>query len=195
MKSIVLGVILTLSGIFLLLTILGIHGQSYRKVNEQTTLEQTVEAAINELLDQGIYEKTNQEEFIVQFLENTITGLNGEAAIKVEIASADLEKGILSVRVTQTYQGANGKEHSLSYETTALIERETSKEYCKVQYQDQNGKVIRSFYIQEGQGLILPKESPSISGKSFVGWQDESGKYGYKGFIVKQDLAFKAVYK
>ncbi|SDB18492.1 hypothetical protein [Eubacterium oxidoreducens] len=195
MRGIVIGVSLVLAGIFLVLTVLSIHGRAIRMVNEQATLESTVESALDETLEQNLFTQKSQEEFVIEFLQHALIRLNPNAQIQVDIAAADLEKGILAVKVTEEYDSIGQKVHTLTYETTALLEREGPKHYCSVIFEDEDGNVVRKYKLTKGEKMILPTKAPKRADKKFVHWKSMSGHIAVAGEVVEQDVIYRAQYQ
>ncbi|MCR5666257.1 MAG: hypothetical protein K6G01_05455 [Eubacterium sp.] len=195
MKSIVIGVSLVLVGLFVVLTALSVHARTIRMVKEQTALENTVESAVDDALSQNLFTQKSQEEFVAEFLENALVQLNPDATVTVDIAAADLDKGILSVKVTQQYESLGQKKRTLSYETTALLERDGEKEYFSIIFQDEDGTSYRKYKIAQGENIILPNEAPSHEGKKFCFWESEEGVKATSRTVANKDVTYIAKYQ
>ena len=119
MKNIILGIIgigVTLYTVFIGLQILSTQTQK----NE---LEKQVSRIVKNTLEAeyGTGEESMVEQILLQEITNCIS--TKSARVEVDVKAIDLQKGILSVRVTKWMEMLNGKEKELVVEKTAIVER------------------------------------------------------------------------
>ncbi len=74
--------------------------------------------------------QTGDTEAVKQMLTQEITSsISNNDTVKVEVRAIDLEKGLLSVKVTKQLGLLNGKKREIVVEKTAIIERAFMKDF------------------------------------------------------------------
>ncbi len=128
MKNVILGIIGIFIVIYTVLISLSIYSVQSRKNELENCLSQVVEYVLEEnyrpkemLYGTGI-PKSNEE--IAKEIEKLIRmRISSDTMVDVYILECDMEKGILSVRIEETYILPNGKIRTDSYAKTAIIDR------------------------------------------------------------------------
>lgn len=119
MKNIILGIIgicITLYTLFIGLQILSIQTQK----NE---LEKQVSRIVKNTLESeySIGDDSIVEQMLLQEITSCVSTKSGR--VEVQVNAIDLQKGILSIKVTKWVEMLNGKEKELVVEKTAIVER------------------------------------------------------------------------
>ena len=119
MKNIILGLIGVLITMYTLL--IGLSILSF--YTQKNALEKQVSRIVKNTLEIEFQNKDTVyvEQMLLQELNECVSGEN--ARLQVEIRAMDLEKGILSVRVSKRVVMLNGKEREIVVEKTAIVER------------------------------------------------------------------------
>ena len=149
MKEIMYGFISNLIVILTIILVVSFEGQTTRENEIDNALPTAVEQALSATYENGIYTIDNNEEFIAEFTQLLLNNINvgdtngngsfddeesydEKQKIKVDVTGIDYKKGLLSIRVTETYTALSGKEKEAVYETTAILERPQDKEFFTV---------------------------------------------------------------
>ena len=139
MKNIFLGII----GMFLLLytTVLqlGMFQIDTRENEIENCLSEVLESTLKDHyyglddINPGVCERVpkenlpgylEEEEIAYQITEDIKLRLGSDSQVDITILACDMEKGILSAEVTQTFLMPGGKEKTLSGKKTVIVERE-----------------------------------------------------------------------
>lgn len=119
-------VVLILNGMVLLLLslimIMAIYGRMNHSMELQSNLSSVMEAQINEMMLNKEYSITNTQEFLTDFVGNLVVALDGKYDLTVDVLQVDIEKGILSVKVTADFSYLNGKRGTTVCERTVIFE-------------------------------------------------------------------------
>ena len=119
-------VVLILNGMVLLLLSLIMIMAIYERMNHsmelQSNLSSVMEEQINELMLNEDYSITNKQAFLEDFIGNLVLALDGKYDLTVDVLQVDMEKGILSVKVTADFFYLNGKCGKAVCERTVIFE-------------------------------------------------------------------------
>ena len=119
MKNIILGII----GIGITLYTLCIGLQILSIQTQKNELEKQVSRIVKNTLEAeyGTGEESMVEQMLLQEITACVSTKSGN--VEVEVKAFDLQKGILSVKVTKWVKMLNGKEKEFVVEKTAIVER------------------------------------------------------------------------
>ena len=119
MKNIVLGII----GIGITLYTLLIGLQILSTQTQKNELEKQVSRIVKNTLEAeyGGGDETLAEQMLIQEITSCVSAKSGR--VEVDVKAIDLQKGILSVKVTKWVEMLNGREKKLVVEKTAIVER------------------------------------------------------------------------
>lgn len=116
MKNTILGIL----GVFITIYTIAIGMEIYNIQVRKNQLDHAVSKIVKEVLE--IHYKGSDTQ-AKQDLEKRITeSLHSNAEIKIQILELDMEKGVLSVTVTEKYQQMNGTTRMESVNKTAIVE-------------------------------------------------------------------------
>ena len=120
MKNIILGLI----GIFISLYTLLIGLNVLFVQTQKNELEKQVSRIVKNTLENE-YQK-GEDAFVEQMLVQELTTVlsTERDRLEIEIQGIDLEKGLLSVKVTKHVEMLNGREKAIVVEKTAIMERD-----------------------------------------------------------------------
>jgi hypothetical protein len=97
----------------------------------------------------------------------------------MEVYGVDVEKGMLSMKLSEEFQKAGGATETVSCERTVLLDRsdESGREPEETQYCVRffvSEDLYKACRVQEGDTIAAPV-SPSDTESSFAAWEDVNG--------------------
>ena len=117
MKNMILGII----GVFIAIYTIAIGMELYNTQVRKNQLDNSISRIVEEVLE-TYYKGSNAQAKSV--LEQRIKdSLHTNAELNIEIMALDMEKGIISVSVTEEYTQMNGTTRRESVSKTAIMER------------------------------------------------------------------------
>lgn len=139
MKNIFLGMIGMLLLLYTTLLLLGMFQINSRKNEIENCLSQVLESTITnqyysmENENPGVCENVsrknipgyqNREEIIEQVMGDIRKRLGADSKLDITILACDMERGILSAEVIETFSMPGGKQKKVSVKKTVIVERE-----------------------------------------------------------------------
>jgi hypothetical protein len=127
MKNAVLGILGGLLIIYTAVIALTIYGIQTRKNEVENVLSQIVvdtlkEHYIPEILRDTDYRPDPPTKIEAEIRDELALRITSDTDVTVTILSCDMDKGILSVRVDETYYLFNGAERTYSHSKTAIVD-------------------------------------------------------------------------
>ena len=119
-------VLMFTGGILLMLTLLiitAIYERMNYSMELQSNLSSVMEEQMNEMMLNEEYSITNTQAFLEDFIGNLVIALDGKYDLTVDVLQVDMEKGILSVKVTADFFYLNGKPGTAVCERTVIFEQ------------------------------------------------------------------------
>lgn len=194
MKHTVYGISLALVAILAIAAAMALSGGDVRENEMDKALNVAVEQSLEQLQTEGGYEVGNYHELIADFNQALLLHISSDSDIKVDILTADLEKGVLDVGITETYQTVKGQEKKASCRKTVILEEYTDKEpYYTVTFQA-DGKIHASYSLYGGSRIVAPAP-PEKAGHTFRHWKKHgSGEVLSPNMAADGDMVFHAVF-
>ncbi len=186
-----------LIGALALLGVMVIAGRNGRNTELSAMLPSAVEEAVDTALVKKQYNIADEAELAADVSQSVAQAVDSDGDITVEVIGSDLEKGVLSVRVTADFKHPDGKDGSVSHERTVVLERPGTPEQalCEVSfYEERGGECHKKVLVKEGEFLTEPLP-PVMEGKTFVCWEDESGAPADFTQPVTADAVYYAKWK
>ena len=121
MKNMLMAFYAAIIGLLIILIGFTIHGRSIRQVELDNALKSSMEETMVSLL----YEEggpQSEEEWKSMFLQSLVVQINSASDLTVTFLEADMEKGLLSVEATLTWNHPIGTRGSVSCVRTVLLE-------------------------------------------------------------------------
>lgn len=121
MKNMLMAFYAAIIGLLIILIGFTIHGRSIRQVELDNALKSSMEETMVSLL----YEEggpQSEEEWKSMFLQSLAVQINSASDLTVTFLEADMEKGLLSVEATLTWNHPIGTRGSVSCVRTVLLE-------------------------------------------------------------------------
>lgn len=195
MKHTIYGISLAAIAMLVVAALLVVSGKSVRSNEIETALNTAIEQSLEQLKEKKGYEAGNYQELIADFNQLLLLQVDSDSDVQVEIFTADAQKGVLDVRVTETYQNILGQERSMACRKSVILEEYTEKKgYHTVTFLA-DGKVYEQYSLYEGGQAAKPK-APEKKGKSFRYWvkQGEHQECDIERLQVEGDLTLEAVF-
>ena len=170
MKQVVYGSLIGLIVIVTIVAVVTVNGKKTRQGDVDNALQSSVENAVETTMNEKAYSISSNEEFIADFTQNLLVQISNDSDIEIQVAKVDYEKGILGVKVIETFTHPNGKEGKNECETTVVFEHDqTDTDYVSVRFLLDDGSIYKEYRIKNGDRVVVPK-NPTKEGKTFTGW-------------------------
>lgn len=194
MKNAAIMIVSVILGVIALASVMTITGRTDRQTELSANLPSAVEETVNILLVKKQYQFADREEFIADFRENLAKVIDSDCDITVNVAGMDLQKGLLSVRVTAEYEHPNGEPGSVTCERTVIFDQTKAEEagICVVRfYLAPGGECYKQYKLHPGE-CPAPLKSPQSAYGSFAGWFDADGNLIDVSQPVDRDMTYYA---
>ena len=160
------------------------------KSNLPSAAEETAENLLTKK-----YNVTDKNQLEADFLETLAYAIDSDSDIRLKINAADTEKKLLSVSVKEEFKHPNGKDGTVSYDRTVIVNKlkEEEPEICQVSYYLSNTDTdyYKCYEVLTGDVIPVPK-NPVLEGKNFTGWTDADGNALDPDMTITQDTAYYA---
>ena len=209
-------------GFFILIMLIFAGASIYTaetKTMHQNELDSILGAAMEESMEiltvnptYSIGKEVEGKELAADFIQNMLMRTTSKSTFEVEILTADAQKGLLDVRVTEYYRQIWGTGKAVARKTVILDDVEGKEEvFSKISfwksYKDNKGeekRIVKQVVVPEG--ILLPKEILPVENESgdekVKGWravgQSENTIYTKENIgtvQAKGDMDFEAVYE
>lgn len=195
MKHVIYGTALLAVAIMVIASVMIVSGRDVRENEMDRALNTAVEQTLEQLKKYGSYEIGDEQEMISDFEQALLMNISSDADIVVKILTADAEKGVLDVEITETYKTVNAKEkHAVCRKTVILEQYSDKKEYCMATFLV-GGNVYDKYSLYPGSAVVIPRE-PKQYGSIFKGWKNaDKGGWLTDGLVAEEDMTFYAVFE
>ncbi len=179
MKNVILGITGGFLAVYMVILSLSLYGIQTRKNELENCLAQITEGFLEEHYVPEVL-RTEQTSFLskeeaAQMLREEIAmRISSDTQVQTEVLACDMEKGLLSVRVTERFSLPGGRQKTLVFAKTAIIDRSIEEEETVDIRFDVDGSVYKVYSLQPGEVYPVPK-TPQKSGRRFLGWRAASG--------------------
>ena len=158
--------------------ILTINGRTNRSMEIKSNLSSAIEGAVEELKLEKSYDIENVDQYLADFTEAMSMAIDSDGEIQTEIMNVEKDRGLLSIRVTETFTHPNGKEGTVSEERTVIlncVSEEESETYTVKFYVAQGEqRAYKKYTVVKGDVISLPV-NPTREGMTFGGWVSPTG--------------------
>ena len=185
MKNAVLIFVNVVFWVFTLVIAMTISGKMNRSVELQSNLSTAVEAAVGAMAVETAETGMAEELAVAECIERFVTTLDTDSDVQVDIMKADTKKGLLAIRVAETFKHPNGKAGAVACERIAIRDRtsETPTEQYKVRFYRTKADMTAEencykAYTVRGGDYITAPVAPTSEGVVFQGWRD------YNDYVV-----------
>ncbi|MBQ2706290.1 MAG: hypothetical protein IJF60_05675 [Agathobacter sp.] len=121
MKNMLIAFVAALCGVVLVLTGFTIHGRALRQVELNNALKSSMEGAMTILMYEEGRPQT-EDEWKLSFLQSLAVQINSNSDLKVKFLKTDMDKGILSVEASLSWNHPIGTRGSISNTMTVIME-------------------------------------------------------------------------
>ena len=189
MKQLMLG--FSLSGVVIVFVFIfmTINGRMTRQNEIYSTLTNSVDSAIENVANSKNYTIDSKNEFVTEVLQNLLVACEDDSDYDIKLYSTDEEKGLITLKITQTYQNPNGGTGKNEVTKTVLLDTsgaDMNEDYASLRFFDKDNNIITEINVKVG-GTFIPIDSPT--GKwtdGNVSWtKDELSKV-----IIVKDMNF-----
>lgn len=203
MKNAVISFFMLVILIFSAAAIQTAENKSFRKNELNRSLGEAMEQSMKILTINPIYYiegGANSSAFIADFIQGFLTKTTSNSDFKVEIYNVDVEKGLLDVKVTETFGQIIGQGQVSSRKSVVLedVKREENtyflisflKEDQSVTPEDE--KVLKQVSVHSGENLspeLLPAGIKEKEGYNFRGWKMTKPTNGIEILYDKQNIS------
>lgn len=195
MKQVVYGIMAALMVVLTLGIVMSIMGKMNRQSDLDNAFSISVEDAVETTMNEKTYSVENNMEFIADFTQNLLLRISNDSDIQVSVAKIDYEKGLMSIRVTETFIHPNGKEGKNECETTVVFEKnKVDDEMVVISFLLDEATVYKEYSLVKGENVIVPK-IPVVDGKTFTGWAQEGTGHIVSDFgTAQKDTIYMAMF-
>ena len=195
MKNIILIFTYVVIGALTLGIIISAMGREARNVELQSNLSNAVEESLANVMEEKNYTIADQNEFLADVTENITEVLDTNSTVDVKVMKVDLNKGLLSLRVVESFNYVNGKTGSVKCDRTVVFDKRGQDDEDKydVYYyiSADDDRPYKRYTLLKGDTILIPKE-PSRAGYTFEGWKDADGNAPVSDQTVESGLTYVA---
>lgn len=198
MRNTVMILMSAILGIITAAIVMTIGGRMNHSVELQSNLSSVMEKTLEKM--QTMQENAvNEEEMLAACVENLAVSLDTDAEVTVEVMEADMEKGILAVRVKEKFEHPNGKNGGAQWERIVIrnqVEEPETAQY-KVRFYRSKAEMAadtvcyKAYTVQEGERIFAPA-NPGKKDAVFACWKDSNDYMADFTQPVQQDLIYYA---
>lgn len=175
---------------------MAITSNNARADENENALAAAVEQTLKQLTSKG-YAIDNYEELISDFNQRLLLQINSDSDIHVDVLAADLEKGILDIRVTEAYKTVKGNKREHVCRKTVFLETCTDnvqREYRTIRFQV-GDSIFSQYTLYDGSRLVEPGV-PELEGRVFRYWKLEKSEEpaDLGNMTADGDMTFRAVF-
>lgn len=168
MKQVIWGVVSVITTILMIFIVMTINGKMTRKKDVTSSLSSVVNQAIDDVLTKNTYSIQDKNTFVADVLQELLATYSNDSDIKIEIANADEEKGLLGIKVTETYKNPNGTIKDFSYEKVVILETEEYNQSYELTYLTSSGTLFSKIVVNGGEKGQVPLLMPNGSTKWYI---------------------------
>lgn len=196
MKNIVMIMVTTIMGVLTLMIVMTVEGRTNRSMELKSNLSSAAEETVEIMAVDEKYTIHDANEYIADFTENLAALLDSDSGIRVEVLNKDVDRDLLSIRVTEEFHHPNGNAGKVKWERTVFLNRleEEKVETYTVHFYLGNqttgsNTVYKICRVREGDTISVPG-SPASTDGIFVGWVDANGYLADFTQPVMQDISY-----
>lgn len=210
MKNVLIAAGLVVIIVFTTVISLTMFGHNTRQNEVEAALTSAVEQTLSNLMVEKHYSINNTHEFIADFTQRLVLGLDSDSEVTINILAMDMEKGLLDVEVVETYRQMDGSTGSASYRKTVILDEVPAEENgeeaplgpCSITFMVESVaapgsyEIYKMFTIPAGHNVIFPGKAPEKTDSTFVGWSlaADSAEIVTSTMQASENMIFYAVF-
>lgn len=86
-----------------------IYGRLDRMMELESNLSSVVEETLEDMVSHSFYDYENMDDLMGEFAKSLFVTMDASSNVTIDVLQYDMQKGILSVRVTLFYEHPNGE--------------------------------------------------------------------------------------
>lgn len=187
MRNIVIGICSFTFLLYLILIGFTVWGRQRRESELESSLNFAMEQAMDNLQYIDRYRPNTNEEFVAVFEQQLVSLLMTDAEYVIDILDVDVEKGLLSVRVTEFYKHLNGRQGKVQVQKSIILDQGADREiYGKREIKYFLGdQLYRSYMVDAGEEIFVPR-TPEIEDGEFLGWRNQKNGMIYSSNALRE---------
>lgn len=180
MKQIIFGGACGALVVLILLLSVSVYGKSARETEMERALTIAMDEVMRNKMETGAYTVSDADEFVADFCQSLLQEIHVDDGahkdknlqVQVDIIDVDVEKGLLSVRVTENFSYPNGRVGTITRDATAVLDAKEKKPFYAISFLAHN-RPYKEYGIQEGVAFLVPKDPmPEKGERAFLYWLD-----------------------
>lgn len=200
MKNIATMAVSIMLGGIMLMIVMALQGRTNRSMEINSNLSSVIEETVEIMILDEKYTISNYDEFIADFASELSEKLDTESNIIIKVLNADIERGLLSIKVIEEYSHPNGKKGTVECERNVILnkvnedapETHTVKFFLKKEDID-NDRPYKVCQVHSGDVVSIPAEPTSVEA-AFAGWLDPNDYAADFSVPVTGDLIYYAAW-
>lgn len=194
MKHTVYGVALAIMGLLIVAAVMTVSGRDVRENEMDKALNTAVEQSLEQLKEEGGYEIADYRELVADFNQALLLHISSDSDLIVNILTADLDRGVLDVQITEAYKTTSGKTKETTCRKTVILEEYSNhKPFHTITFKSEG--VIHAEYSLYEDSLIVEPENPRKTGHTFKCWKNGRGEILSPGMKAGEDMVFTAIFE
>ena len=180
MKLVTYGFVATVITFAFLMGVTTIMGHMTRTKESSTSLSSMLSQAVDGVMREKNYAINidTQDKFVTDVLVSLVNSYSNNSEIKIDVIAADYTKGLLCLRLTETYDDPNGGKSVAAADKTVVFEQDEALMSYQIVY-IYNDQVFSSFSVDEGKQTTII-ECPDANKT----WTDINGNVYTPGEIL-----------
>ncbi len=152
-------------GILITVYVVLIGMNIYSLETRKNQLEHVVSRAVEHGLKEG-FRTEDEGEVLRKIEQEIIESLDEDSEIQIDVKAMNMQKGLLSIVVTEKFSYITGEEKMISKEKTGIMDQiEIKEEFVSVQFLV-DGELYKEYRLVPGETCELPKPPEGL----FSGW-------------------------
>lgn len=171
MKLMTHGFVSAIIAFAFLMAVATIMGHMTRTKESSTSLSAMLSQAVDSVMREKNYSINidTQDKFVTDVLMLLLNSYSNNSELNIDVVAADYQKGLLCIRLTETYEDPNGGTSITVADKTVIFEQDEVIANYKIVY-IHNGQIFSSLNVDKGKQSIII-ESP---GTNKI-WKDADG--------------------
>lgn len=198
MKNVIIVIVSSIMGVLMLLMGMIIHGRTNRSMELTGNLSTAVETTVSNAALEKKYDISSINEYLADIVQGTAEALDAEGKVQAEVTGIDKERGIIGIRITETYEHPNGSTGTLTYEKTVVLDGKkeailpdshTVSFYLSKEDMLAGANCYKRSVVLTGDSI----QAPAVpAGGTYHGWKDINDYIGDFSVPVSEDRAYYA---
>lgn len=164
MKNVILaifGFMITLYTFSLMFSVLSLE-------TRKNSLENHVARVVEGFLESA-YQTGSEQEVRQRLVWELSQNIDDSGSLTVDVLALDLQKGIISVKVSEAFRQFNGRMRTIVCEKTAIMEQPSVQESKVIVTFKSEGRLYKEYQVEVGEGCPVPR----LPEGTFIGWAEE----------------------